>query len=149
MSDVTPIRDPKTDSLLTRRMVLTLIDYQREQYAGVGSVGYEELRFTSDARSHPMRSTAGRVEYAYVKHACPARMRSCRRPARRAGDRPHHDELLGGPGLSRGSGRTRTQNLITRLWTEVCVAFRPRPLLRGLPGVRRGRCDRRRQPGRA
>ena len=44
MSDVTAIRDPKTDSLLTpQNALLALIDYQREQYAGVGSVGHDEL----------------------------------------------------------------------------------------------------------
>src|SRR5437870_6019873 len=44
MSDVTPIRDPKTDSLLTpQNAVLALIDYQPEQYAGVASVGHAEL----------------------------------------------------------------------------------------------------------
>src|ERR1051325_8190193 len=41
MSDVTSIRDPQSDSLLTpQNAVLALIDYQREQYAGVGSVGH-------------------------------------------------------------------------------------------------------------
>ena len=44
MSDVTPIRDPATDSLLTpQNAVLALIDYQPEQYAGVGSVDHDEL----------------------------------------------------------------------------------------------------------
>ena len=44
MSDATPIRDPETDSLLTpQNAVLTLIDYQPEQYAGVKSVGHDEL----------------------------------------------------------------------------------------------------------
>jgi hypothetical protein len=44
MSDVTPVRDPKTDSLLTsQNAVLALIDYQPEQYAGVASVGDGEL----------------------------------------------------------------------------------------------------------
>jgi len=44
MSDTTPIRDPKTDALITpHNAVLALIDYQPEQYAGVASVGHEEL----------------------------------------------------------------------------------------------------------
>jgi len=44
MSEVTPIRDPKTDHLLTpQNAVLALIDYQPEQYAGVASVGHGEL----------------------------------------------------------------------------------------------------------
>ena len=44
MSDVTPIRDPKADPLLTpQNAVLALIDYQPEQYAGVHSVVHGEL----------------------------------------------------------------------------------------------------------
>lgn len=39
-----PIRDPKTDALLTpENAMLALIDYQPEQYAGVASVGHDEL----------------------------------------------------------------------------------------------------------
>ena len=42
MSDATPVRDP--DSLLTpANAVLAMIDYQPEQYAGVASVGRDEL----------------------------------------------------------------------------------------------------------
>src|SRR4051812_19865998 len=44
MSGVTPIRDPGKDSLLTpQNAVIAFIDYQPEQYAGVASVGHEEL----------------------------------------------------------------------------------------------------------
>ena len=44
MSDMTEIRDPISDSLLTpQNSVLALIDYQPEQYAHVASVGHEEL----------------------------------------------------------------------------------------------------------
>ena len=44
MSDVTPIREPSTDSLLTpQNAVLTLIDYQPDQYARIGSIGHVEL----------------------------------------------------------------------------------------------------------
>ena len=44
VSDVTPIRDPRTDHLLTpQNAVVALIDYQPEQYAGVASVGHGEL----------------------------------------------------------------------------------------------------------
>lgn len=43
MSDVTPIRDPKTDSLLIpENAAPAFIDYQPEQYAAVGSVAYDE-----------------------------------------------------------------------------------------------------------
>jgi hypothetical protein len=44
MADMTAIRDPATDALLTpRNAVLAMIDYQPEQYAGVGSMPREEL----------------------------------------------------------------------------------------------------------
>jgi len=44
MSDVTPIRDPLNDPLVTpQNAVLAMIDYQPEQYAGVRSVGRDEL----------------------------------------------------------------------------------------------------------
>ena len=39
MSGPTPIRDPNTDHLITpQNAVITFIDYQPDQYAGVGSV---------------------------------------------------------------------------------------------------------------
>ena len=44
MSGPTPIRDPKTDHLLSPdNAVLALIDYQPEQYAGVGSIDTKRL----------------------------------------------------------------------------------------------------------
>ena len=44
MSGATPIRDPQTDHLLTpTNAVLALIDYQPEQYAGVGSIDTKTL----------------------------------------------------------------------------------------------------------
>ena len=44
MADVTPVRDPRQDHLLTpQNAVLALIDYQPEQYAGVSSMERDEL----------------------------------------------------------------------------------------------------------
>jgi nicotinamidase-related amidase len=44
MSDVTPVRNPTADQLLTpQNAVLALIDYQPEQYKGVASVDHGEL----------------------------------------------------------------------------------------------------------
>ena len=44
MSDMTPIRDPRKDALLTpENAVIAFIDYQPEQYAGVHSVSRDEL----------------------------------------------------------------------------------------------------------
>ena len=46
MSDVTSIRDPKSDLLLTpQNAALAFIDYQREQYAGVGNAALVVSRF--------------------------------------------------------------------------------------------------------
>ena len=44
MSEMTPIRDPHKDALITpENAVIAFIDYQPEQYAGVRSVGHEDL----------------------------------------------------------------------------------------------------------
>ena len=44
MSDVTPVRDPRNDALITpHNAVLAMIDYQPEQYAGVRSVEHGSL----------------------------------------------------------------------------------------------------------
>jgi hypothetical protein len=76
MSDVTPIRDPKTDSLLTpQNAVLALIDYQPEQYAGVASVGREELLVHV--------TILGRIATSFeLPVVCLARTRNCSRRCR-------------------------------------------------------------------
>ena len=44
MADSTPVRDPIGDHLLTpQNAVITFIDYQPEQYAGVRSIERDEL----------------------------------------------------------------------------------------------------------
>src|SRR6476661_1819220 len=128
MSDVTPIRDPNTDSLLTsKNAVLALIDYQPEQYAGVASVGHEELiaHVTMLGRVATAFELPVVLSTVYVKHGM-------------TGTNPELREALPGvPEIDRTSmnswedpdfraavERTQRKKLILAgLWTEVCVAF--------------------------
>jgi nicotinamidase-related amidase len=128
MSDVTPIRDPKTDSLLTpQNAVLTLIDYQREQYAGVGSVGHDELliHVTMLGRIAMAFELPVVLSTVYVKHGMSGTNAELR------------EALPGVPEIDRTTMNSwedpdfraaversgRKKLLIAGLWTEVCVAF--------------------------
>ena len=126
MSDVTPVRE--NDTLLTpRNAVLALIDYQPEQYAGVGSIDRKELL----ANVTLLGQTATAFELpvvlstVYVKHGM-------------TGTNPELREALPGvPEIDRttmnswedpefraaveASGRRKL--ILAGLWTEVCVAF--------------------------
>jgi nicotinamidase-related amidase len=128
MSDVTLVRNPKTDSLLTpQNAVLALIDYQPEQYAGVASVGHDELlvhvamlgRVATTFELPVVLSTV------YVKHGM-------------SGTNGELLETLPGvpeidrttmnswedPEFRAAVERTgRKKLVIAGLWTEVCVAF--------------------------
>ena len=128
MSDVTPIRDPKTDSLLTpQNAVLALIDYQRDQYAGVASVGHDELlaHVTMLGRIATSFELPVVLSTVYVKRGM-------------SGTNPELLEAL--PGVSEIDRTTmnswedpefrsavertgRKKLIIAGLWTEVCVAF--------------------------
>ena len=128
MSDVTPIRDPRTDPLLTpQNCVLALIDYQAEQYAGVASVIHEDLvaHVTMLGRIATAFELPVVLSTVYVKHGM-------------SGTNPELREAL--PGVAeidrtsmnawedadfRGAvEHTGRRNLIIAgLWTEVCVAF--------------------------
>jgi nicotinamidase-related amidase len=128
MSDVTPIRDPKTDWLLTpQNAVLALIDYQREQYAGVGSVEHNELlaHVTMLGRIATLFELPVVLSTVYVKHGM-------------SGTNPELREALPGvpeidrttmnswedPDFRAAVDRTGRKKLILAgLWTEVCVAF--------------------------
>jgi nicotinamidase-related amidase len=128
MSDVTTIREPKTDPLLTpENAVLALIDYQREQYAGVGSVAHDELLMNVTilgriATSYDLPVVLSTV---YVKHGM-------------SGTNPELREALPGvaeidrttmnawedPEFRAAVQRTGRKKLIVAgLWTEICVAF--------------------------
>lgn len=128
MSDVTPIRDPSTDSLITpENAVLTLIDYQPDQYAGVSSVGHEELlaHVTMLGRVATLFELPVVLSTVYVKHGMAGTNVELR------------DALPGVPELDRTSMNSwedpefvsavertgRNKLIIAGLWTEVCVVF--------------------------
>jgi nicotinamidase-related amidase len=128
MSDVTPIRDPSTDALITpQNAVLALIDYQPEQYAGVGSVGHDELlaHVTMLGRVAMTFELPVVLSTVYVKHGMSGTNKELR------------DALPGVPEIDRTTmnswedaefvaavARTgRKKLVIAGLWTEVCVAF--------------------------
>lgn len=128
MSDVTAVRDPETDALLTpRNAVLALIDYQPEQYAGVASAPHDELlhHVTMLGKVATAFELPVVLSTVYVKHGM-------------QGTNPELREALPGiPEIDRTSmnswedpdfraavERTGRKNLILAgLWTEVCVAF--------------------------
>jgi len=128
MADVTPVRDPHTDRLLTpHNAVLALIDYQPEQYAGVGSIDKGTLLANVTILGSIATSFALPVVLStvYVKHGM-------------TGTNPELREVLPGvpeidrttmnswedPEFHAAVTRTGRKKLILAgLWTEVCVAF--------------------------
>ena len=128
MSDVTPIRDPKADPLLTpQNAVLALIDYQPEQYAGVHSVGRGELlaHVTMLGRIATTFELPVVLSTVYVKHGMSGTNVELR------------EALPGVPEIDRTTMNSwedpefraaversgRKKLIIAGLWTEVCVAF--------------------------
>lgn len=126
MSDVTPVREP--DSLLTPgNAVLALIDYQPEQYAGVRSIGHDELlaNVTLLGRIATTFEVPVVLSTVYVKHGM-----SGTNPELRAA-------LPGVPEIDRTTMNSwedpdfvaavratgRRKLILAGLWTEVCVAF--------------------------
>ena len=128
MSDTTPIRDPKADSLITpQNSVLALIDYQPEQYRGVASVGQEQLlhHVTMLGRVATTFELPVVLSTVYVKHGM-------------SGTNPELREALPGvPEIDRTTLNSwedpdfraaveatgRRKLILAGLWTEVCVAF--------------------------
>jgi nicotinamidase-related amidase len=128
MSDVTPIRDPQGDALLTpQNAVVALIDYQPEQYNGVGSVGRQELvhHVTMLGRVATTFEVPVVLSTVYVKHGM-------------SGTNPELREVLPGvPEIDRTTMNSwedpdfraaveatgRRKLVLAGLWTEVCVAF--------------------------
>src|SRR5216117_1163318 len=128
MSDVTPIRDPNTDSLLTpQNAVLALIDYQPEQYAGVASVRHDELlaHVTMLGRVATSFELPVVLSTVYVKHGMSGTNKELL------------EALPGVPEIDRTTMNSwedpdfraavehtgRKKLIIAGLWTEVCVAF--------------------------
>lgn len=128
MSDVTPIRDPKADPLLTpQNAVLALIDYQPEQYAGVHSGVHGELlaHVTMLGRIATTFELPVVLSTVYVKHGMSGTNVELR------------EALPGVPEIDRTTMNSwedpefraaversgRKKLIIAGLWTEVCVAF--------------------------
>jgi nicotinamidase-related amidase len=128
MSEVTPIRDPKTDWLLTpQNAVLAMIDYQEEQYAGVHSVPHDELlaHVTMLARVATTFRLPVVLSTVYVKHGM-------------SGTDPELREALPGvPEIDRTTMNAwedpdfraaveetgRKKLILAGIWTEVCAAL--------------------------
>ena len=128
MSDVTPIRDPKADPLLTpQNAVLALIDYQPEQYAGVHSVVHGELlaHVTMLGRIATTFELPVVLSTVYVKHGMSGTNVELRvalpgvpeidRTTMNSWEDPEFRAAV------ERSGRKKL--IIAGLWTEVCVAF--------------------------
>lgn len=128
MSDTTSIRDPRQDGLITpQNAAIAFIDYQPEQYAGVGSVGHDELLAHVTLLGHVATAFELPVVLStvYVKH----------------GMGNTNKELLaalpGVPEIDRTTMNSwedpefrgavektgRKKLILAGLWTEVCVAF--------------------------
>jgi nicotinamidase-related amidase len=128
MSDVTPIRDPTTDSLLTpQNAVIAFIDYQREQYAAVGSVDHDELlahvtmlgRIASSFELPVVLSTV------YVKHGMSGTNAELREalPGVLEIDRTTMNSWEDAKFRAAVEKTDRKKLILAGLWTEVCVAF--------------------------
>ena len=128
MSDVTEIRDPGADALLTpQNAVLALIDYQREQYAGVGSMPHAELLANVTLLGHVATSFELPVVLStvYVRHGMSGTNDELRAalPGVPEIDRTTMNSWED-PEFRAAVERTgRRKLVIAGLWTEVCVAF--------------------------
>lgn len=128
MSDVTPIRDPGADALLTpQNAVLALIDYQREQYAGVASMAHDELVANVTLLGHVATAFELPVVLStvYVKHGMSGTNAELRAalPGVPEIDRTTMNSWED-PEFRAAVERTgRRKLVIAGLWTEVCVAF--------------------------
>ena len=128
MSDVTTIRDPSTDALLTaQNMVLALIDYQPEQYAGVASMPHDELMANVTLLGHVATAFELPVVLTtvYVKHGMTATNPELRAalPGVLEIDRTTMNSWEDAEFRDAVKRTGRRKLVIAGLWTEVCVAF--------------------------
>ena len=128
MSDVTPIRDPSTDPLLTpQNAVLALIDYQPDQYAGVGSVGHEELlaHVTMLGRVATTFELPVVLSTVYVKHGMAGTNTELRNvlPGVPEIDRTSMNSWEDPDFVAAVESTGRKKLIIAGLWSEVCVVF--------------------------
>jgi nicotinamidase-related amidase len=128
MADVTTIRDPEGDALLTpQNAVLALIDYQPEQYAGVGSMDQAELvaNVTLLGQVAMAFELPVVLSTVYVRHGMSGTNDELRKvlPGIEEIDRTTMNSWED-PDFHAAIARTRRKKLvIAGLWTEVCVAF--------------------------
>ena len=128
MADVTPVRNPERDPLLTpQNAVLALIDYQPEQYAGVASMDGTEL--VANVTLLGQVATAFELPVVlstvYVKHGMSGTNPELRAvlPGLEEIDRTTMNSWED-PDFHAAVKRTGRKKLILAgLWTEVCVAF--------------------------
>jgi nicotinamidase-related amidase len=128
MSDVTPIRDPTKDHLITpANAIIAFIDYQPEQYAGVHSMPHDELvaNVTMLGRVATTFELPVVLSTVYVRHGMQGTNKELR------------DALPGVPEIDRTTMNAwedpdfrdavaktgRKKLIVAGLWTEVCVAF--------------------------
>ena len=128
MSDVTPIRDPSTDSLLTpQNAVLALIDFQPDQYAGVGSVGHDELlaHVTMLGRVATTFELPVVLSTVYVKHGMAGTNTELRNvlPGVPEIDRTSMNSWEDPDFVAAVESTGRKKLIIAGLWSEVCVVF--------------------------
>ena len=127
MSGTTSVRDPSADALLTpQNAVITFIDYQPEQYAGVKSMDHDELlaNVTLLGRVATAFELPVVLSTVYVKHGM-----SGTNPELRAAlpgvaeiDRTTMNSWED-PDFRAAIERPGRKKLVNGLWTEVCVAF--------------------------
>jgi nicotinamidase-related amidase len=128
MADVTEIRDPATDALLSPgNCVVAFIDYQREQYAGVGSMPHDELVANVTLLGEVVTAFAVPVVLStvYVRHGMSGTNDELRAalPGVPEIDRTTMNSWED-PDFRAAIERTgRRKLVIAGLWTEVCVAF--------------------------
>jgi len=128
MSDVTPIRDPKTDTLITpQNSVQALIDYQPEQYKGVASVGRQELlhHVTMLGRVATAFQLPVVLSTVYVKHGMSGTNVELREvlPGVAEIDRTTMNSWEDPDFRAAVEATGRKKLILAGLWTEVCVAF--------------------------
>jgi nicotinamidase-related amidase len=128
MSDVTPIRNPEQDTLLTpQNAVLALIDYQPEQYGGVGSMDRDELVLNVTLLGKLATSFKLPVVLTtvYVKHGMSGTNQELRDalPGVEEIDRTTMNSWEDAEFRDAIKKTGRKKLILAGLWTEVCVAF--------------------------
>jgi len=127
-SDVTPVRDPAKDALITpHNAVIAFIDYQPEQYAGVGSVGKDELLAHVTTLGHVATKFELPVVLStvYVRHGMQGTNAELRDalPGVAEIDRTTMNSWEDPEFRAAVQKTGRKKLIIAGLWTEVCVAF--------------------------